>query len=326
VRILLITPAPPRSRHGNRVTALRWLRILRGLGHRVTLAQTYRDQPCDLLIALHARRSHDAVRRFRALHPHRPLIVALTGTDLHHDLARSARARRSLELATLLVTLQPLAIRQVPARQRAKVRVILQSGAAAGARVKPAPGFQVCVVGHLRREKDPLRTALAVRRLPSASALRVVHAGKALAPHWQTRALRETRSNPRYRWVGALGPAAVARLMGRSRAMVLSSRMEGGANVVTEAVVRGLPVLASRIPGSVGLLGARYLGYFPVGDTQALRRLLLRVEAQPALLERLRRQVDALAPRFRPAREREAWRRVLRECRRGDGTRRAAEG
>ena len=61
--------------------------------------------------------------------------------------------------------------------------------------------------------------------------------------------------------------------------MVLSSRSEGGANVISEAIVAGVPILASRMDGNVGLLGADYPGYFPVGDTQALARLLWRIEA-----------------------------------------------
>ena len=96
-----------------------------------------------------------------------------------------------------------------------------------------------------------------------------------------------------------------------ARALVLSSRLEGGANVVSEAVVRGVPVLASRIPGSVGLLGARYPGYFAVGDTRGLARLLHRFETEARFRTRLRRDVQRLARRFTPARERTAWRTLL---------------
>ena len=107
MRIVLACPAPPRSRSGNRVTALRWARILADLGHRPAIVQEYDGAPCDLLVALHARRSHDAVLRFRAARPRGPLVVALTGTDLYRDIRTSARARRSLELADRLIVLQP---------------------------------------------------------------------------------------------------------------------------------------------------------------------------------------------------------------------------
>jgi hypothetical protein len=98
---------PSQSRQGNGVTARRWTRILRDLGHRVTLAQAYHGEPSDLMVALHARRSFPAIAQFRRLHPSRPLIVALTGTDLYGDIKTSAEAQQSLELATRLITSSP---------------------------------------------------------------------------------------------------------------------------------------------------------------------------------------------------------------------------
>jgi glycosyltransferase involved in cell wall biosynthesis len=120
-------------------------------------------------------------------------------------------------------------------------------------------------------------------------------------------------SNPRYLWRGDRSRAEVRRLLGRARAMVLSSLCEGGANVISEAVAAGVPVLASRIDGSVGLLGPDYPGYFPVGDTAMLARLLSRIETSPAFLMRLHRAVAARAPLFRPAREKAAWKKLIAE-------------
>lgn len=318
MKVLIVTPAAPGTRHGNRVTALRWRRLLRALGHRVRIAQDYTGQAVDALVALHARRSYRAVRAFRRRYPRRPVLVALTGTDIYGDLPRSRAARESVAAAFRLIALQPLAARRVPLRHRARVRVIVQSfapavRAAAPGAVNPA---QVAVVGHLRHVKDPLRAAMAVRRLPPESALRVLHAGVAMAPRWAERARREMARNLRYRWLGALSAAATARLMARSAALVLSSRSEGGANVVSEAIGLGVPILASRIPGNVGLLGARYPGYFPVGDAAALRGLLLRLERDAAFRARLRQAIRRLRPRFTPEKERDAWHKLLRECER----------
>src|SRR3990167_6949633 len=103
------------------------------------------------------------------------------------------------------------------------------------------------------------------------------------------RARAEARRNLRYRWLTQLPRARARRLVGGGRLLVLSSRMEGGANVISEAVVDGTPVVASRIPGSVGLLGAGYPGYFPVGDTAALARRLRRAETDSRFYHRLRR-------------------------------------
>jgi glycosyltransferase involved in cell wall biosynthesis len=114
-------------------------------------------------------------------------------------------------------------------------------------------------------------------------------------------------------WRGDRPRAEVRRLLGRARAIVLSSLSEGGANVISEAVAAGVPVLASRIDGSVGLLGRDYPGYFPVRDTEALARLLHRIETNPQFLLRLRRAVARRAPLFRPARERAAWKKLIGE-------------
>ena len=75
--------------------------------------------------------------------------------------------------------------------------------------------------------------------------------------------------------------------------------------MVSEAAAAGVPVLASRIDGTVGLLGRDYPGYFPVGQTAALARLLWRVETDPEFFRRLCRAIGRRAYRFSPAREKE---------------------
>src|ERR1051326_7039149 len=79
--IHIVTPAPRGSRKGNRVTADRYAHLLRQLGHHVTVGTRERD--CELLFALHARKSAGAMRRFRRAHPSRPIILVLTGTDVY---------------------------------------------------------------------------------------------------------------------------------------------------------------------------------------------------------------------------------------------------
>ena len=83
--------------------------------------------------------------------------------------------------------------------------------------------------------------------------------------------------------------------------------------MISEAVVDGTPVIASRIPGSVGLLGENYLGYFPVGDTGTLARLLVRAESDSGFYRRLQSHTERLAPLFRPAEERARWKKLLAE-------------
>jgi putative glycosyltransferase (TIGR04348 family) len=313
MNIILITPARPSSRSGNRTTALRWARILRELGHRVRVAAEYRGSAADLMIALHAWRSADAIRGFRALHPDRPLIVALAGTDIYDYIDRDPeRTLHSLELADRLVGLQELARRRLPRRYQRKFCVILQSAPPLARRADGhSRSFDVAVIAQLRDVKDPLRTAKAARLLPNDSRIRVIHLGPAETAQWADRANAEMRANPRYTWRGAKPGAEVRRLLARAKALVLSSLSEGGANVISESIAAGVPVLASRIDGSVGLLGRDYPGYFPVGDTAALARLLRRIEVDPVFLARLRAALARRAPSFTPRREKAAWKSLL---------------
>ena len=298
IDIHIVTPAPRGSRRGNRVTADRYAALLRDLGHRVTVGTRERD--CELLFALHARKSAAAVRRFRRAHPGRPIVLVLTGTDLY-----GARALPALALATRLVVLQPLGIRALPPRFRGRAVPIIQSAVAPPAR-PDRRRFLVCSLGHLRPVKDPFRVAYAVRSLPRASRIEVRQAGGAYTRAMAARARAEMRRNPRYRWLGDLSRSRAQALLAKSHLLVLTSRLEGGANVICEALASGVPVIASDIDGSRGLLGDRYPGCFPVGDTRALRALLLRAERDPEFFARLRGALAARARLVAPARERGA--------------------
>lgn len=314
MRLLIVTPAPKESRQGNRITADRWARLLRQLGHRVVTTDAYRDQSCDVLIGLHARKSAASIRRYRAKRPDGRLVVVLTGTDLYHDLPQSRAAQRSIELADRLVVLQARAVDALPRGLQAKARVIVQS--AVGPKSRPATRkdvFEVCVVGHLRPVKDSFRTALAARRLPPESRIIVSHLGAALEPEMARRARDEMTRNPRYRWLGDLPHTQAVRVLARSRLLVNSSKMEGGANAICEALACGVPVLSSRIAGSIGLLGEDYPGYFDFGDTLELAALLSRFELDAAFRERLKSRCRDLARIVEPKRELAAWRRLLVE-------------
>jgi len=316
MKIRIVTPAPRGSHTGNRVTARRWARLLHGLGHRVEVQSRVAARDCDLQIAIHARKSHAAVLSFHERHPDRPLVVALAGTDLYSDLRGSPEARESLRLATRIVVLQPEATRAVPRWARSKARVIVQSAVPALRGRRRAPGFRVCVLAHLRDVKDPLLTARAARLLPAGSRVRVVHAGAALDPALERLARAEERANPRYRWVGDLPRGRALRLLASSRLLSLTSRLEGGANAVSEAVACSVPVVSTRIAGSIGILGRDYPGFFRVGDERGLVKLLERAERDPVFYRTLRSRCVELRPLVSPERERQSWRRLLEEIQR----------
>jgi putative glycosyltransferase (TIGR04348 family) len=301
MRIALVTPAGPRSRNGNRHTALRWAAFLRKAGHSVGVHTEWDgDGRADMMLALHARRSHASIRAFPQ---DKPLVVALTGTDVYRDIHESPEARESLERADRLIVLQPKARDELTRRLRSKARVVVQSSAT---RLRHQPvkhRVRVCVIGHLREEKDPLRMLAALRHLPADAGIEVVHVGAALDATLEEQARHGMAQEARYRWLGGLPHARALRWLASSHAMVISSRMEGGANVVCEALRIGVPVLASRIPGNLGLLGTGYAGYFVPGDEVGLARLVSRTACDAAFNRRLKAQVRVLRPMVAPRRE-----------------------
>lgn len=312
--ILVVTPTPPDSPNGNGVTARRWASILRELGHRADLAQEYRAGDYDLLVALHAVKSAEAVRAFHANHPAAPIVLALTGTDLYPDLSTTGVDPAVLAIASRLVVLQPHGAGQVPPPLQDRVRVIFQSMSG----VPPAPPnpdrFEVALLAHLRPVKDPLLLAAAVRYLSSVSRIHVIHAGEGRDPALAGEAAAASASSGRYTWLGPLPRDQALRVLARSRLLAITSVHEGGANVVTEALALGVPVISSQIPGSTGLLGTDYPGYFRPGDPVDLARVLLAAEEDRGGFYRLlQERCAALRPLADPARERSAWAALLAE-------------
>ena len=316
MRILLVTPARQGRLAGNQITAKRWCKIFRSLGHEVVVTDRFSDQRADLLLAIHAYRSAESIARFRQVRPSSPMVVALTGTDIYRFLKSDPEpTTRSLQAADRLVVLNSLAERTLPTGARTKTFLVYEGAEPlARARRPSRRHFEVCVIGHLREEKDPLRTAQAVRDLPDTSRIRVRHYGGYYSQKWAEQARREMAGNRRYRWYGEVPRWRVRRALSTCRLTVLSSRIEGGANVLSEAIVAGVPILSSAIDGSVGILGQDYAGYFPVGDTAALRSCLVRAEHDPAFVRRLEDHVTGLAPHFTVAAETRRWQELLDEA------------
>lgn len=313
MKIALITPASPHSRAGNRATAVRWKNILTDLGHRIELSTSFTNGQYDAMIALHSWRSATSIRYFHEQHPEKPLIVALTGTDLYKFINTHPKSTlHSIRIASALVTLHGLAHLAIPKVYRKNIFVIYQSAKAICQKNKNNKrNFDICVVGNLREEKDPLRAAYAARHLPASSNIRIKQFGKAHSPEWAKRAKQEMKNNPRYRWYGDVPHWQIRKEYATADAMVLSSKMEGGANVISEACVAGLPAICSDIVGSIGLLGKNYPGYYRMGDTKALRRLLLKIETDKTLLNRLQQACLAKANLFTYEQEKNSWEKLL---------------
>jgi len=313
---IIVCPAASQSNNGNWRTAERWRRMLAPIA-RTTVVARWAGEPAALMVALHARRSADSIaawheaREQAGVADRSPIIVVLTGTDLYRDIRSDARAQRSLHLADALVVLQDQGLASLPPSVRDKATVIYQSGG----RRKPVPKarrqLRAVMVGHLRDEKCPQTLFEAARILRRRTDIRIDHVGAALDPALARLARATARACPHYRWLGGLPHPETLRRIQHAHVLLNASSMEGGAHTVLEAVRAGTPVLASRIPGNVGMLGVDYAGYFPCGDAGALAQLLERCRDEPRLLAQLRRQCRARASMFEPRREQQALKRLV---------------
>ena len=318
--VCIVTPALADANNGNWQTARRWAAMLSG-DYAVRLCRQWPDggtEP-DVLIALHARRSAPSVAAWAQAHPQRPLLLALTGTDLYRDIAHDANAQRSLALATRLLVLQDQAPQAVPEVWRDKVRGVFQSCSARQPLPKPAQRLRVVVVGHLRDEKAPQTVWAAARLLSSGEGIAIDHVGAALDADLGCEAEATQAACPHYRWLGAQPHEVARRRIQRAHLLLHPSRLEGGAHVVMEAMRSGTPVLASRVDGNVGMLGTDYAGYFAPDDAQMLVALLRlcrqeQTRGEAGLLHTLQRQSEQRATLFEPASERDALRQLMAEA------------
>lgn len=310
MRIALITPYGREHRNGNWHTAARWSRFLREAGHTVRTQVEWDGRAADLMLALHARRSFASIRAFAERFPTRPLLLALTGTDLYRDIHEDRDAQQALEFAHRIIVLQERGVDELPPHLAARTRVVYQSAPDIARLPAPTHPFEVLVIGHLRTEKDPFRAALATAYLPEQSKIRVTHLGGALSEDMAETAEMAQGKLPRWRWLGDVPHRTVLKHLSRARLMVISSVLEGGANVICEALAADVPVLASYMPGNVGMLGEDYPGYFPVGDERRLVRLLSMAETDPdfyaSLLSHVRQRRGLMRPEQEASRLRQA--------------------
>lgn len=318
-RVVIVSPALADANNGNWQTARRWQHLL--ASHTVRIVRQWpdadaQDTPDEVMLALHARRSAPSVQAWHAQHGQRGLGLALTGTDLYRDIAHDPQAQRSLDLAKSLVVLQGLGAKALPPQHQSKARVIYQSTGARQTLPKTTRHLRVVMVGHLREEKDPLTLMAAARLLPPDSGILIDHIGAPLKSALGEAAQTTQAQCPTYRWLGALSHRQTLQHIQRAHLLVHTSRLEGGAHVLMEAMRSGTPVLASRIDGNLGLLGADYTGLFEAGDAQGLVDLLLRCRTgqnQNKLMAHLGHQCALRAPLFEPQAERAALHRWVQD-------------
>lgn len=311
--IVIVSPALADSNNGNWQTARRWQQFLQDdfLVRVVKGWPTEQGNPKDaLMIALHARRSAEAIQNWHQFqirklgHTARSkgLIVALTGTDLYRDIHNDESAQLSLALADSLIVLQSKARDAVPAEYREKTRVIYQSTTTRKPVAKTERWVRAVMVGHLREEKMPETLMQAADLLKGQGRIYLDHIGLPLDPHYEQLAHTTMAQCPNYRWLGGLPHDHTRKRIQRAHVLVHCSKMEGGAHVIMEAVCSGTPVLASKMDGNVGMLGEQYPGYFEVGRADQLADLLRRCE-DSRFLEELNQACQNRAPLFQPQSE-----------------------
>ncbi len=310
--IEIVTPAPPKSLYGNRITAQRWQGFLKKLGYKTAVTQSWSGKDLDLLIALHAYRSYSSIKTFKEAHPNKPVLLMITGTDIYRDMLQHPEVHMSMRLADAIVVLQPEAIRSIPERYRDKAHVIYQSVETIKSRDKPKRSFLLSVIGHLRPEKDPFCIVRAIPYLDEDSRVKIQHLGMAMSRDMKKSALQYSKKIDRYSWLGECSHRKTLQELARSHILVISSRMEGGAHVVSEAIAAGTPVIASAIAGNRGLLGKNYPGYFPVEDGHALAQLITKAETNPEFYQSLVRHVKALQKQVQPQRELASIKKLVR--------------
>ncbi len=285
---------------------MRWQNFLEELGYAVVIIESWSGADSAMLIALHAYRSHSSMMEFHKNHPDKPIVLMLTGTDLYRDMAVHAEVVHSMEIADKLIVLQSAALESIPLHLRYKAQVIYQSVSVDMAQSIASSDFQITVIGHLREEKDPFCIARSLPFIPADSKISVLHLGMAMNAQTERAAMGYNESLERYQWIGEVSHADALKMLSKSRLMVISSRMEGGAHVVSEAIALGIPVIASDIPGNTGLLGDDYLGYYPVGNEAALASLLYRCESIPDFYSALKKQIDLRRDLISPQREKQS--------------------
>jgi putative glycosyltransferase (TIGR04348 family) len=288
------------------MTALRWQGFLEELGYSVGVTESWSGGDAGLLIALHAYRSHQSIVEFKKKYPNRPIVLILTGTDLYRDMENHGEVIQSMEMADQLITLQSSALDLIPASLRYKAQVIYQSVEIGTTDSVAKEDFLVSIIGHLREEKDPFCIARSLPLLPADSKITVRHLGQAMNSEMKDLARHFNATIDRYQWIGEVSHADALRMISQSRLMVISSRMEGGAHVVSEAIALGIPVIASDIPGNRGLLGEDYPAYYPVANESALANLLYRSETMPTFYASLQKYIDLRKELIKPAREKQS--------------------
>ncbi len=268
----MASPYPLEMLKGNVVTARRIASLLVEAGLEARVSYLWDGEEADVLIALHAVKGAEGVFRFKEAFPRGKVVSLLTGTDLYEMLPGGSRiGHQVLGLVDRIVVMTESAIEVLPAEVREKVVVIRKSLEPFElGEVRTEEKMVISVLGHLRPVKRPFATIEAVSKHPEWEEVRVWQIGEALGGDSERLAREWEKRDSRYRWWGGLPRNEGVRLCAAGWLTVNSSLAEGASNAILEAMTLGVPVLASKIPGNIGLLGEGYSGYFEEADLEVV--------------------------------------------------------
>lgn len=308
MHILASSAYPLSSPKGNSITAKRIASLLSSAGHTAEAINTDMPPEADVMIALHATKTLAASRRFKTQCPNGKLIIYLTGTDLYKDQpTNNPEFYEALNLADTLVISQPASLDSIPNCYKEKTHLVPASVMLPPEKhVSSPPSSSIALVGHLRPVKNPFLMNQALDQLTDLD----VHAytlGAALEPNMITEVNLWQQKDHRFQWLDDVEHAEALSWMRQVDFTLNTSHSEGGSNAVTESIVLGTPVLASRIEGNVGLLGRDYLGYFEPGNSSELAKLINKALTDQNFSEQLTQQIKELQPRFATQKETEGW-------------------
>lgn len=312
MKVCVASPYPLSDLKGNSVTTARIVRVLDEGGIEARGSHGYDGEPTDILITLHAIKGAPALFDFKKRKPKGKVVILLTGTDIYQGLPKGSKmGEDALREADRIVVRQEAAILRLPEQVRAKTVVIRPSLDPIA--VKPSPSqsrFIISVVGHLRPVKRPFLTIETLAQHPEWSDVEVWQIGQALDEEMRKTAEFWAEEDGRYRWFGGVPRMESLALCCKSSLTINSSILEGGANAVLEAMTMGVPVLASRIEGNVGLLGNDYPGYFEEGR---MAKALQAIMDQRVDLDEWNRLLADRLRLFSRERESNSWLELLTE-------------
>lgn len=339
MKLLFLDPALANRTSGNQTTSLRISEYWQSLGHEVQ-SVSVRGTPLerehlkdlirtsDLILALHSGHCHEVLELWREMGKPIPLIFLVSGTDLFEPLLNtrtfSADFISACEDAHSIVTFAQGFDRLFSSFGKEcwaeKNQTIFQGASPVSWKMADHDPRHAVVIGHLRFIKDPWISVRALEILQSSlravgPGFQIQHFGTSLDPgtEEEIRNAQKRFPGPDWKWEsrGAVTGKEIRAVMSSAPLLIQPSIHEGGANVVGEFLVSGLPIIASNAPGNVGLLGEDWPGLFGVGDDQGLADLLQQWLESEEFRKRLFVASSELSQQHDRVHEKVAWERLL---------------